>query len=167
VDGGDIRLPTGLIKARRVIHSFLLFFFICNYVENARRGGDPAKGASATPRYADGPIAWPYARQAGSPFTAQGDFKPGRMTNTTMLELKEIDPTPRHEEPELRSSFHPKRPLQPPSPAVPESAALAQAMSGFWFAEDESPSHARSQRGEEGLRADEVVQQLPQKVRYA
>ncbi|KAL2131844.1 hypothetical protein VTI74DRAFT_4558 [Chaetomium olivicolor] len=89
-----------------VIHSFLLFFYICNYVENTKR--KPRARHRNLQRRHNAPHAfadnlWPDPRQE-TPLEPPKALKLAQIT--TSLELKSIDPRPSHEPPEFHSSWH-------------------------------------------------------------
>ena len=126
-----------------MIHSFLLFFFICNYVESKRRKSESAAGQVRVPRYAHA-SPWPTARHTASnagPLAASDAPKPAPITTT--LELKEYDLKPQHETPGFGISVHPKPETALPPAAALESTALAQAMSGLWDVEADLASPPR------------------------
>ncbi len=116
-----------------MIHSFLLFFFICSYADGNRRKSTPPAG-HLTPQYAHIDTLWTGAR----PFTdkAQPLATPRSLQlghNTTVVELHELDATPSHEPLAFGLSLH------QPTTATEENLMLAQAMVGLWDVGAESP----------------------------
>ncbi|KAK4041263.1 hypothetical protein C8A01DRAFT_34676 [Parachaetomium inaequale] len=138
-----------LLIVMMVIHSFLLFFFICNYVESKRGKSGSAAGQVRVPQYAHA-SPWPTARHTASntaPLAASDAPKPALITTT--VELKEFYPKAHHETHGFGISLHPKPATESPPAAALESTALAQAMSGLWDVEAASPHQANPPSGHE------------------
>lgn len=152
----------------RVIHSFLLFFFICNYVDSTRRKPEAAAGRSALPRYGQDATRWPGARHSANRaglLTTRRALKHGQITTT--MEMEEFDPKPHHyEERGSGIALHPKPTTGLPPAATYEGAALAQAMSGLWDVDGESPSQLRPPRRYEEAVDFEADQKSPSMGRY-
>ena len=126
-----------LTQPRRVIHSFLLFFFICNCADGNRRKSTPPAG-HLTPQYAHIDTLWTGARHftdKAPPLATPGPLQPGRFG--TVVELHELDATPSPEPLEFGLSLH------RPTTATGENSMLAQAMVGMWDVGAESPYHLR------------------------
>src|SRR5690606_18814205 len=88
----------GADPRHRVIHSFLLFFFICNYVDSTRRKSRAAADRSAMPRYARNVTPRPDARQATVRAGLLTTHRPPRLGQvTTTVEMEEFRPRPHDE----------------------------------------------------------------------
>ncbi|KAL1837401.1 hypothetical protein VTJ49DRAFT_3925 [Mycothermus thermophilus] len=137
------------LVALMVIHSFLLFFFVCNYVETKRRQLQPlVTHRAVVPRFAHAARYGPHARFSGEgihPPAAHDVFKQGQVTTT--IEMDELRVPRRHHHGSGTLSL----PLATPGihetatanslaadAGTSERAALAQAMSGLWDVGGES-----------------------------
>ncbi len=121
-----------LIQRRRVIHSFLLFFFICSYADGNRRKSRPPAGHLA-PQYPHTNPLWTGARHftdKAQPLVTPVPLTPGQ--TTTVVELHQLDerPSPR---PLFGLSLH------QPTTTTEEHLMLARAMVGLWDEGAESP----------------------------
>jgi hypothetical protein len=131
-----------LIQLCRVIHSFLLFFFICNYVESIKmRSATPATtGPGILPQYAQHSVPWPAAEYTASnkgPQLTSEAIK--SVPVTTTLELRDSYQKPYYRTQVFDIPSQPGPATRLPPAAVLEGAALAQAMSGLWDVEPKSP----------------------------
>ncbi|KAH6850459.1 hypothetical protein B0I37DRAFT_114631 [Chaetomium sp. MPI-CAGE-AT-0009] len=135
-----------LLVVMMVIHSFLLFFFICNYVESIRRSSTPAMtGETMVPRYAENSTPWPTAGYTASNTGPLATSEPLKSVPITpMLELRDSYPKPYHKTHGFGRSSQPGPATELPPAAVLEGAALAQAMSGVWDFETKSPYQVTS-----------------------
>ncbi|KAK3297145.1 uncharacterized protein B0H64DRAFT_119154 [Chaetomium fimeti] len=130
-----------LLVIMMVIHSFLLFFFICNYVESIRgRTAAASTGQTMVPQYAQNAGPWPYATYTASnkgPLATSELLKPSPLTST--LEMRDSYPKPCYGTPGFGVASQPGPATQLPPAAVLEGAAIAQAMSGLWDVETKPP----------------------------
>ncbi|KAK4148320.1 uncharacterized protein C8A04DRAFT_24129 [Dichotomopilus funicola] len=127
-----------LLVVMMVIHSFLLFFFVCNYVEQLRtKSTKPAASQFPVPQYAPGAAPWSSPLSATTTLhrapTGHESTKFGPSPIT--MELRNSPSALRREPPAFGLSVQPQ-----PAPAVAlsaviESSVIAQAMSGVWDAE--------------------------------
>jgi hypothetical protein len=139
-----------------VIHSFLLFFFICSYADSKRRKSRQAAG-QLTPQYAHMAALWRDDRHTtgeAEPPATPLPLKLGHITAT--VELQEFDHEPRYGPPEIEISLHQTTSPERPPAVVLENAMLAQATSGLWDLGAESPYHARPPRIYEQTISSEV-----------
>ncbi|KAK4119189.1 hypothetical protein N657DRAFT_582198 [Parathielavia appendiculata] len=145
-----------LMVVLMVIQSFLLFFFICNYVDGARKRSRAVAGGLRTPPYANITAPRPDIREsaaaAGPPLAFPERLKLGKITTTITLE--EFDPEPSQRRPASGSSLHHKSPA-----AALECSTLALAMSGLW---DERPFHQASPLQRHGEADSAKADQIPQ-----
>jgi hypothetical protein len=150
-----------------VIHSFLLFFFICTYVDSTRRKSTAAAGRSAMPQYAHNATLRPGARHTADragPLTTRGPPRLGQITAT--VEMEEFQPKPHNEGRESGIPLHPKPTMVLAPAAAFENAGLAQAMSGLWDFDGESPSQASPSRRYEEVINFDVDEKPPRMDRY-
>lgn len=129
-----------------MIHSFLLFFFVCSYADSKRRKSKEAV-VQLTPQYAYMAALWRDGRHStdkAEPPTTPPGLKLGHITTT--VELQEFGQKPHYESPQFGISVHQTASPEQPPPVDLESAMLAQAMSGLWDVGAESPYHARPPR---------------------
>ncbi|KAL2268924.1 hypothetical protein VTJ83DRAFT_3770 [Remersonia thermophila] len=177
------------LVALMVIHSFLLFFFVCNFVENKRRQLQPrVTHRAVVPHYAQAARYGPHAGLSGEgiqPPAARDALKRGPMM--TAIEMDEFRVSRQH--------HHGFGTVSPPlaTPAIHETttanslaadagaserAAVAQAMSGLWDVGGK-PSYQHGpprvgdgeeeEEGELGVDARPAPEQpppLPAKIRY-
>lgn len=179
-----------LTRSHRVLHSFLLFFFICNFVEGKRRHRRPlVRYRAAVPRYAHA-ARYYSARSPGEavpPPAAHYGFKQGQVT--TPVEMNQLGMA-QQRQPGLGAL---SLPLPSPvahdtatansvvaDPGASERAAFAQAMSGLWDMGEYQSYQNESRRGEGeeelGFDSEPVTAEqppplppsppLPAKVRY-
>lgn len=136
--GTATRVINVLIQGNRVIHSFLLFFFVCNYVEQLRtKSTKTAAGQFPVPQYAHGAAPWssPLSATASLHRTPTGLESTKFGPNSISVELRNSPSAMRRGPPPFGLSVQPQ-----PTPAVAlssviESTVIAQAMSGVWDAE--------------------------------
>ncbi|KAL2195158.1 hypothetical protein P885DRAFT_41370 [Corynascus similis CBS 632.67] len=132
-----------LLIVMMVVHSFLLFFFICNYVENTRKKPRAAED-QGMPRYSGNASPWPTAGYTAGyiePLAVTGLSKSAPITTT--LELRKPYAKPVHGTTESGILLRPMPATGLPSAAALETTALAQAMSGLWGVEVEFPHQAK------------------------
>ena len=146
-----------------MIHSFLLFFFICNYVESIRmRSATPATtGPDILPQYAQNSVPWPAAEYAASnkgPQITSEAIK--SMPITTTLELRDSYQKPYYRTQVFDVPSQPGPATGLPPAAVLEGAALAQAMSGLWDVEPKSPHQTRWSGSDEKTLNGNTVQSI-------
>ena len=126
-----------------MIHSFLVFFFVCNYAENSRRKSTPAAG-HLTPQYGHIDMLWTNAGRAGDKAEPPATPVPFKFGHLTAVELHELDATPTREPPEFGISLCQTTTAAEGRPTVPlEHAMLAGAMVGLWDQGAESRYHGR------------------------
>ncbi|KAK3906395.1 hypothetical protein C8A05DRAFT_29755 [Staphylotrichum tortipilum] len=138
-----------LLVVMMVIHSFILFFYICSYADKAWRKSRATAGGLTTPYV-----------QPGTPWPATGNSAVDKSEpmatpvplnlnhGGTTVELHEFTPQPGH----IPSSFgaswqQPAAAPERPPPAALETALFAQAISGLWGVEEGSSPQARPPRG--------------------
>lgn len=134
-----------------MIHSFLLFFFICNYMESAQTKSRPADAPLAATGYAHIAASWPQPalpthKAAPSP-SPEPPLKYGPVSTT--MELNPFDTkTPRHEvQPGYVISLQHATALESPSfitfgqhsPAPSPQPPSPQSPLGLWPEEAASP----------------------------
>ncbi|KAK4100202.1 hypothetical protein N658DRAFT_428391 [Parathielavia hyrcaniae] len=161
VSASDEIASVCLMVVLMIIQSFLLFFFICSYVDNARRRSKAMAGGLTTPRYANVTAPRPETREsaatAGPPLAMLEPLNLGKLTTTITLE--ELDPYPSQRRPAAGTYSHHEASIQTPPAAALESSALALAMSGLW---DEPPLHQAGPLQRHGEGGSGTVHQNPQ-----
>lgn len=142
-----------------MIHSFLLFFFVCSYADSKRRKSRQTVG-QLTPQYAHMAALWRDGRHStdkAEPPATPPALKLGHITAT--VELQEFDQKPCRESPGFGISVHKTTSPERPPEVTLENAMLAQAMSGLWDLGAESPYyHARPPLIDEEAISSEVCQ---------
>ncbi|EAQ86163.1 hypothetical protein CHGG_07416 [Chaetomium globosum CBS 148.51] len=152
-----------LLIVMMVIHSFLLFFFICHYVESVRnRSTTPATtGPGVVPQYAENSGPWPSAEYTASntgPHATPEALKALPITST--LELRDSYQKPHYKTQVIDVPSQPGPATGLPPAAVLEGTALAQAMSGLWDVEAKSPHQTRWSGSDEKTVSGNAVQSV-------